>query len=128
MAEKAAKSIADMQEADEDSESSAKEEEIPDTELDSDDESLKLKKLALGKLEDASEESLLSQAKFFLLLLIAQEAVVDRCDDIDNAILLFTTYIGLLFLPISFMLVSFSRVWRFSMIQLRVSLLELGWR
>ena len=110
MAEKAAKSIADMQEADEDSESSAKEEEIPDTELDSDDESLKLKKLALGKLEDASEESLLSQAKFFLLLLIAQEAVVDRCDDIDNAILLFTTYIGLLFLPISFMLVSFSRV------------------
>ncbi|KAG2266483.1 hypothetical protein Bca4012_076051 [Brassica carinata] len=61
VAEKAAKSIADMQEADEDSESSAKEEEITDTEQDSDDESDKLKKLALGKLEDASEESLLSQ-------------------------------------------------------------------
>ncbi|CAN7126588.1 unnamed protein product [Brassica rapa subsp. narinosa] len=81
VAEKAAKSIADMQEADEDSESSAKEEEIPDTELDSDDESLKLKKLALGKLEDASEESLLSQAKFFLLLLIAQEAGLKVFDD-----------------------------------------------
>lgn len=112
MAEKAAKSIADMQEGDEesDSESSAKEEEKAEEPEDSDDESHKLKKLALAKLEDASEESLLSQAKFFLLLLIAQEAVVDRCDDIDNAILLFTTYIGLLFLPISFMLVSFSRV------------------
>ncbi|CAN6906053.1 unnamed protein product [Brassica oleracea] len=67
VAEKAAKSIADMQEADEDSESSAKEEEITDTEQDSDDESHKLKKLALGKLEDASEESLLSQAKFLCL-------------------------------------------------------------
>ncbi|KAL0802621.1 hypothetical protein Bca101_057797 [Brassica carinata] len=66
VAEKAAKSIADMQEADEDSESSAKEEERteegPDSEQDSDGESHKLKKLALGKLEDASEESLLSQA------------------------------------------------------------------
>ncbi|KAJ4889234.1 hypothetical protein Rs2_28982 [Raphanus sativus] len=65
VAEKAAKSIAELQEADEDSESSAKEEERtegPDTEQeDSDDESHKLKKLALGKLEDASEESLLSQ-------------------------------------------------------------------
>ncbi|CAA7058590.1 unnamed protein product [Microthlaspi erraticum] len=64
VAEKAAKSIADMQEADEDSESSAKEEEKTEetgTEQDSDDESEKLKKLALGKLEDASEESLLSQ-------------------------------------------------------------------
>ncbi|CAH8381561.1 unnamed protein product [Eruca vesicaria subsp. sativa] len=64
VAEKAAKSIADMQEVDEDSESSAKEEERtqgPDTEQESDDESQKLKKLALGKLEDASEESLLSQ-------------------------------------------------------------------
>ncbi|KAF8112753.1 hypothetical protein N665_0062s0097 [Sinapis alba] len=61
VAEKAAKSIADMQEDDIDSESSAKEEEKPDTEQDSDDESHKLKKLALAKLEDASEESLLSQ-------------------------------------------------------------------
>ncbi|CAN8257893.1 unnamed protein product [Cochlearia groenlandica] len=66
VAEKAAKSIADnMQEVDEDSESSAKEEEEkteePDTEKDSDDENEKLKKIALGKLEDASEESLLSQ-------------------------------------------------------------------
>lgn len=71
MAEKAAKSIADMQEADEDSESSAKEEEKTEetgTEQDSDDESEKLKKLALGKLEDASEESLLSQASLSCFL------------------------------------------------------------
>ncbi|KAG2298139.1 hypothetical protein Bca52824_034611 [Brassica carinata] len=63
VAEKAAKSIADMQEeGDNDSESSVKEEEKSDTEQDSDDdESHKLKKLALAKLEDASEESLLSQ-------------------------------------------------------------------
>ncbi|KAJ0254448.1 BAT2 domain protein [Hirschfeldia incana] len=65
VAEKAAKSIADMQEEDEEnSESSDKAEEKteePDTEQGSDDESQKLKKLALGKLEDASEESLLSQ-------------------------------------------------------------------
>ncbi|CAH2051545.1 unnamed protein product [Thlaspi arvense] len=67
VAEKAAKNIADMQEADEDSESSAKEEEKteePDTEQDSDDENEKLKKSALQKLEGASEESLLSQASF----------------------------------------------------------------
>ena len=69
MAEKAAKSIADMQEGDEDSESSAKEEEkAGDTEQDSDDESHKLKKLALAKLEDASEESLLSQVSFSCFL------------------------------------------------------------
>lgn len=58
-----------MQEADQDSESSAKEEEIteePDTEQDSDNENEKLKKSALEKLEGASEESLLSQASFFL--------------------------------------------------------------
>ncbi|RID72224.1 hypothetical protein BRARA_C04127 [Brassica rapa] len=63
VAEKAAKSIADMQEGDEesDSESSAKEEEKTEEPEDSDDESHKLKKLALAKLEDASEESLLSQ-------------------------------------------------------------------
>ncbi|XP_009136283.1 uncharacterized protein LOC103860434 [Brassica rapa] len=63
VAEKAAKSIADMQEGDEesDSESSAKEEEKAEEPEDSDDESHKLKKLALAKLEDASEESLLSQ-------------------------------------------------------------------
>ncbi|CAN7012723.1 unnamed protein product [Brassica rapa subsp. trilocularis] len=66
VAEKAAKSIADMQEGDEESESesSAKEEEKAEEPEDSDDESHKLKKLALAKLEDASEESLLSQAKF----------------------------------------------------------------
>ncbi|KAH0892112.1 hypothetical protein HID58_054541 [Brassica napus] len=69
VAEKAAKSIADMQEGDEDSESSAKEEEkAGDTEQDSDDESHKLKKLALAKLEDASEESLLSQVSFSCFL------------------------------------------------------------
>ncbi|XP_010489182.1 PREDICTED: uncharacterized protein LOC104747403 [Camelina sativa] len=64
VAEKAAKSIAEMGEADEDSESSAKEEdktEEPDTEQDSDDENSKLKKSALERLEGASEESLLSQ-------------------------------------------------------------------
>ncbi|CAF1955930.1 unnamed protein product [Brassica napus] len=77
VAEKAAKSIADMQEADEDSESSAKEEEITDTEQDSDDESDKLKKLALGKLEDASEESLLSQAKFSICCLFQGLKVFD---------------------------------------------------
>ena len=71
MAEKAAKSIADMQEGDEesDSESSAKEEEKAEEPEDSDDESHKLKKLALAKLEDASEESLLSQASFSCFLL-----------------------------------------------------------
>ncbi|CAE5983737.1 unnamed protein product [Arabidopsis arenosa] len=64
VAEKAAKSIADMGEVDEDSESSAKEEEKTeeaDTEQDSDDENAKLKKSALARLEGASEESLLSQ-------------------------------------------------------------------
>ncbi|EOA30360.1 hypothetical protein CARUB_v10013481mg [Capsella rubella] len=64
VAEKAAKSIAEMGEADEDSESSAKEEEKteePDTEQDSDDENAKLKRSALERLEGASEESLLSQ-------------------------------------------------------------------
>ncbi|KAL1213871.1 hypothetical protein V5N11_029237 [Cardamine amara subsp. amara] len=64
VAEKAAKSIADMGEEDEDSESSAKEEEKTeeaDTEQDSDDENAKLKKSALARLEGASEESLLSQ-------------------------------------------------------------------
>ncbi|XP_024016525.1 uncharacterized protein LOC18025918 [Eutrema salsugineum] len=64
VAEKAAKSIADMQEADEDSESSAKEEEKTEeleTEQDSDNEKEKLKKSALQKLDGASEESLLSQ-------------------------------------------------------------------
>ncbi|WZY84529.1 hypothetical protein YC2023_030913 [Brassica napus] len=63
VAEKAAKSIADMQEGDEESESesSAKGEEKAEEPEDSDDESHKLKKLALAKLEDASEESLLSQ-------------------------------------------------------------------
>uniref|UniRef100_M4D9D4 DUF7798 domain-containing protein n=1 Tax=Brassica campestris TaxID=3711 RepID=M4D9D4_BRACM len=71
VAEKAAKSIADMQEGDEesDSESSAKEEEKAEEPEDSDDESHKLKKLALAKLEDASEESLLSQASFSCFLL-----------------------------------------------------------
>lgn len=71
MAEKAAKSIADMGEADEDSESSAKEEEKteePDTEQDSDDENAKLRKSALERLEGASEESLLSQASFSCFL------------------------------------------------------------
>lgn len=71
MAEKAAKSIADMQEADEDSESSANEEdktEESDTEQDSDNENEKLKKSALEKLEGASEESLLSQASFSCFL------------------------------------------------------------
>jgi hypothetical protein len=64
VAEKAAKSIAEMGEVDEDSESSAKEEEKTeeaDTEQDSDDENAKLKKSALERLEGASEESLLSQ-------------------------------------------------------------------
>ncbi|ESQ50952.1 hypothetical protein EUTSA_v10022638mg [Eutrema salsugineum] len=68
VAEKAAKSIADMQEADEDSESSAKEEEKTEeleTEQDSDNEKEKLKKSALQKLDGASEESLLSQATIF---------------------------------------------------------------
>ncbi|KAG5406316.1 hypothetical protein IGI04_012435 [Brassica rapa subsp. trilocularis] len=57
VAEKAAKSIADMQEGDEESESesSAKEEEKAEEPEDSDDESHKLKKLALAKLEDAIE-------------------------------------------------------------------------
>ncbi|CAD5318612.1 unnamed protein product [Arabidopsis thaliana] len=73
VAEKAAKSIAEMGEVDEDSESSAKEEEKTeeaDTEQDSDDENAKLKKSALERLEGASEESLLSQASFFFLLLM----------------------------------------------------------
>lgn len=82
MAEKAAKSIADMGEEDEDSESSAKEEEKTeeaDTKQDSDDENAKLRKSALEKLEGASEESLLSQASFFLLLMCKPLSVLVCC-------------------------------------------------
>ncbi|CAH8387119.1 unnamed protein product [Eruca vesicaria subsp. sativa] len=64
----AAQSIADMQEGDIDSESSAKETDTEQDCDDDDDESHKLKKLALAKLEDASEESLLSQASFSSLM------------------------------------------------------------
>ncbi|CAL9223062.1 unnamed protein product [Arabidopsis halleri] len=64
VAEKAAKSIADMGEVDEDSESSAKEEEKTeeaDTEQDSDDENAKLKKSALARLEGAISRSFIFQ-------------------------------------------------------------------
>ncbi|XP_010530871.1 PREDICTED: uncharacterized protein LOC104807346 [Tarenaya hassleriana] len=65
VAEKAAKSIADLQEDDEDSESASKEEEKteePDKEQQSDDEKEKVRKSALDKLENASEDTLLSQS------------------------------------------------------------------
>jgi len=90
VAEKAAKSIAEMGEVDEDSESSAKEEEKTeeaDTEQDSDDENAKLKKSALERLEGASEESLLSQASFFFFASYVQVIVHAHGDNVGNALM-----------------------------------------
>ncbi|XP_010548036.1 PREDICTED: uncharacterized protein LOC104819592 [Tarenaya hassleriana] len=64
VAEKAAKSMADLQEDEEDSESATKEQEKteePNKGQDSDDEKEKVRKSALDKLENASEDTLLSQ-------------------------------------------------------------------
>lgn len=65
VAEKAAKSIADIQ-LDEDSESSKEEEaEGSPTEKESDDENEKLRKSALDNLQKASDDSFLGQASLF---------------------------------------------------------------
>lgn len=68
VAEKAAKSIAEIQNVDEDSESTKGEEEQEESESDKDteaeDETEKIRKSALDKLENASEDSLLGQASF----------------------------------------------------------------
>ncbi|OAY25448.1 uncharacterized protein LOC110605319 [Manihot esculenta] len=65
VAEKAAKSIAEIQNVDEDSESTKGEEEQEESESDKDteaeDETEKIRKSALDKLENASEDSLLGQ-------------------------------------------------------------------
>ncbi|CAM8914087.1 unnamed protein product [Rhodiola kirilowii] len=63
VAQTAAKSLAELQNMDEESETSSKEEEHAgsETEEKTDDESDKLRKLALDKLENASEDSLLGQ-------------------------------------------------------------------
>lgn len=65
VAEKAAKSISDMQNVPEDSDSPKKEEEADETGTDKESEvENERRKAALDKLEKASEESLLGQASF----------------------------------------------------------------
>ena len=62
VAETASKSIAELQNEDEDSEKEYEGDEGSAAEKESDDEGSKLRKSALERLEKASEESLLSQA------------------------------------------------------------------
>lgn len=64
VAQTAAKSISDMQIADEDTESSKDEEEAEDStnEKESEDDKDKIRKAALDKLEKASDESIFGQA------------------------------------------------------------------
>ena len=69
VAEKAAKSIADIQLAEDSESSKEKEAEESPTEKESEDENDKLRESALDKLEKASDDSFLGQASFLSILI-----------------------------------------------------------